>query len=181
MSPLKFNKIENQNMKNTSVLLVTLIAVAGSASAAEVDLSKLPPPSSKEGVTFATDIKPIFQASCVRCHGDQRPKAGLRLDGLEAALQGSKDGKVIIPGKSTESDLVIAVSRLDPKKAMPPQQRPGQTGNRPGAPGAAPGGAASGARTNAAAGARPNMPPPAKPLTAEQVGLIRAWIDQGAK
>jgi hypothetical protein len=23
--------------------------------------------------------------------------------------------------------------------------------------------------------------PPAKPLTAEQVGLVRAWIDQGAK
>jgi hypothetical protein len=23
--------------------------------------------------------------------------------------------------------------------------------------------------------------PPPKPLTAEQVGLVRAWIDQGAK
>jgi hypothetical protein len=31
--------------------------------------------------------------------------------------------------------------------------------------------------------ARPGQPPPEKinDLTAEQVGLVRAWIDQGAK
>jgi hypothetical protein len=29
-------------------------------------------------------------------------------------------------------------------------------------------------------GPRPQGPPP-KPLTPEQVGLVRAWIDQGAK
>jgi mono/diheme cytochrome c family protein len=36
--------------------------------------------------------------------------------------------------------------------------------------------------TNAPGQQRPrNFGPPAKPLTAEQVGLVRAWIDQGAK
>lgn len=164
-------------MKNTSVLLIAMLASAWSASAAEVDLKKLPAPSNQEGVTYAKDIQPIFEASCVRCHGAQRPKAGLRLDSLEAVLQGSKDGKVITPGKSAESELVIAISRLDPKKAMPPQPRPGQPGARPGAPG----GGASAGRTNAVAAPRANMPPAPKPLTAAQVGLVRAWIDQGAK
>lgn len=163
-------------MKQITSLLVVLLAATWSASSAEVDRSKLPPPSTREGVTFAADIKPIFEASCVRCHGAQRPKGGIRLDSLDAALKGGEHGKVVIPGKSAESELVIAVARLDPKKAMPPQPRGGQGGNRPGAPGGV-----SGSRTNAASGARPNMPPPAKPLTAEQVGLIRAWIDQGAK
>jgi hypothetical protein len=30
-------------------------------------------------------------------------------------------------------------------------------------------------------GGQHNFGPPPKPLTAEQVGLVRAWIDQGAK
>jgi hypothetical protein len=30
-------------------------------------------------------------------------------------------------------------------------------------------------------GGQRNFGPPPKPLTAEQVGLVRAWIDQGAK
>ena len=34
--------------------------------------------------------------------------------------------------------------------------------------------------TNALGQPRRNFTPP-KPLTAEQVGLVRAWIDQGAK
>lgn len=166
-------------MKKNSPLLIALLAVAWSASAAEVDLSKLPPPSSKTDLTYAKDIRLIFAASCFRCHGAQRPKSGLRLDSLEAALQGNKEGKVIVPGKSEESVLVIAVARLDPKKAMPPQPRPGQPGKRPGASGVAPSGSSTGATPPAAP--RGNMPPAPKPLTAGQVGLIRAWIDQGAK
>ena len=48
-----------------------------------------------------------------------------------------------------------------------------------GGPGERPPGGPQG--TNAP-GQRPrNFGPPAKPLTAEQVGLVRAWIDQGAK
>jgi hypothetical protein len=35
--------------------------------------------------------------------------------------------------------------------------------------------------TNAPGQRTRNFGPPAKPLTAEQVGLVRAWIDQGAK
>ena len=91
-------------------------------------------------------------------------------------MRGGNDGKIVTPGKSAESELVISVARIDPKKAMPPRQRRERGGNRPGAPGGT-----SGTPTNAAAGTRPNMPPPAKPLTAEQVRLVRAWIDQGAK
>lgn len=159
-------------MRKHFVIAITLLAAAGSLGrAAELDLSKLPPASTKTGVTFATDIKPIFEASCVQCHGAQRPKGNLRLDSAEGALKGSSEGKVIVSGDSAKSKLVIAVSQLDPRMTMPPKPREGRRG--PGGPGGGgPGGGGPGGGT---------PPAPAKPLTAEQVGLVRAWIDQGAK
>jgi hypothetical protein len=118
------------------------------ADAPKVDLSKLPPPAAKKDVTFAKDIKPIFDKSCTRCHGGDKPKGDLRLESLETAIKGSEHGKVIQPGKSAESKLVIAVAQVgDPDDHMPPPKN------------------------------RANIPP----LTKDQVALIRAWIDQGAK
>ncbi len=188
-------------MKNVpSLCLVGLVCLAWPALAADVDLSKLPPASDRQGVTYAKDIRPIFQTTCFGCHGEERQKAHLRLDSLEAALKGSEDGKVILPGNSKESPIVVAVARLDEEKAMPPKPRAGRGPGGPGGPRGrgAPGGPQNrrqggpgGFRGNGP-GAGPGGPggpgggrgpfgPPPKPLTAEQVGLIRAWIDQGAK
>jgi mono/diheme cytochrome c family protein len=170
-------------------IATTLSLAALNLSAAPVDLSKLPPPSTQQGVTYEKDIKPIFDASCIRCHGNERPKAQLRLDSKEGALRGSKEGKVITPGNSEKSKLVIAVARLDEETAMPPKPRQGRGGRGPGgAPGQG-GPGAGGPGNTAGAGAthgtnqpfgRGPMGPPPKPLTSEQVSLIRAWIDQGA-
>src|SRR5262249_44907448 len=117
-------------------------------SAVQVDATKLPPPADKKDVTYEKEIKAIFDHSCAKCHGPEKPKAKLRLDNLEGALKGGEDGKVILPGKSAESLLIINVAHLgDPDDYMPPPK------NKAGIP----------------------------PLTKEQIGLIRAWIDQGAK
>src|SRR3954470_15449397 len=112
-----------------SLLLLGVVSAASPlAFAAEPDLSKLPPAAQKEGVTYAKDIRPLFEASCMRCHGAERPRGGLRLDSLEAALKGGEDGKIIMPGKSQESPLVIAVAQLDDESAMPPKRGPGGRG-----------------------------------------------------
>jgi mono/diheme cytochrome c family protein len=122
-----------------------------SAQAAEqkrVDLSKLPPPSDKTGVTYATDIKSIFDQSCIKCHGPEKPKGRLRLDSLAGVLKGGEDGKVVVPGDSARSPLIHNVAHAGfPDDYMPPPRN------------------------------KANIPP----LTKEQIGLIRAWIDQGAK
>jgi mono/diheme cytochrome c family protein len=121
---------------------------AQGAGAKGLDLSKLPPASDKTGVTYATDIKPVFDKSCVRCHGAEKPKGRLRLDSLAGVLKGGEDGKVILPGKSAESMLVHNVAYAGPKDLyMPPPKNKANIG----------------------------------PLTKEEIGLIRAWIDQGAK
>jgi hypothetical protein len=161
-----------------SILLATLAATA-LPSIAAVDTSKLPPVSTKTGLTFAKDIKAIFDASCVRCHGEERQKAKLRLDTLEGTLKGSEDGPILVVGKSEQSSLIHAVARLDEEKAMPPVRKGGRgPGNRPGGSGAQkPQNGQQGQRQNRGPGGGPQS----KALTAEQVGLIRAWIDQGAK
>jgi mono/diheme cytochrome c family protein len=130
-----------------ATLALSLVIVQGAEKKA-VDPANLPPASAKTGVTYATDIKPIFDKACIRCHGAEKPKARLRLDGLEAALKGSEDGKVILSGNSADSKLVHCVAHAGkPDGFMPPPRN------------------------------KANIPP----LTKEQIGLIRAWIDQGAK
>lgn len=196
-------------MKIVPSLLIAGLATY--ASAADVDLSKLPPPSSQKDVTYAKDIKPILEGTCFRCHGERERKGRLRLDSLDAVMAGGKDGKVVVPGDSEKSKIVIAVAQLDPKTAMPPKprNRRGPRGERgPGREGFEGPNAGRGAQageerprpgspamdedehapemergTNAPPGApgRRSFGPPPKPLTPEQVGLIRAWIDQGAK
>jgi mono/diheme cytochrome c family protein len=130
------------------VALAVLCAQSEEKKKAKVDVSKIPPASDKQGLTYAKDIKTIFDTSCVKCHGPEKPKAKLRLDSLEGALKGGEDGKVIEPGKSAESMLVHNIAHVgDEDDYMPP----------------------------------PNNKAHIPPLTKEQIGLIRAWIDQGAK
>ena len=98
---------------STKLITGALIATFGLAlAAAAADLGPLPPASTKTGVTYATDIKPILDASCIKCHSGDKPKAKLKLDTLENALKGSKDGKVIKPGDSANSFIVKCVAHV---------------------------------------------------------------------
>ncbi len=167
----KLAAIKNLTMKTSYTLVFLCVAFGGWQASADdkwditkLDLSKLPPVADKQGVTYDTDIRPLFEASCFRCHGDERQKGGLRLDNLESTLKGGKAGKVVMAGDSLKSVLVAAVAQVNNDVAMPPKHGPGGPGGG-GPPPGGPGG----------------FGPPSKAFTAEQVGLIRAWIDQGAK
>jgi hypothetical protein len=142
--------MNKQRMIGYKSLLTGVLALSVSVFAADkkVDTSKLPPPADKQGVTYAADIKPMFEKSCTKCHGAEKQKGKLRLDSLQAVLKGGEDGKVVMPGKSADSMLVQNVAHLgDEDFWMPP----------------------------------PDNKDKIPPLTKEQIGLIRAWIDQGAK
>jgi mono/diheme cytochrome c family protein len=56
-------------------------------------------------VDFVKDIQPIFQESCLKCHGPEKQKGDLRLDSKAAAFKGGKDGQVIVPQQADKSDL----------------------------------------------------------------------------
>src|SRR5581483_1896350 len=87
---------------------LTLGGLTARADDDELDVKKLPPAASKANVTYATDIKPIFDNNCTECHGEKNPKGKLNLTTLEGVLKGSKDGKVVVPGKVEKSPLVFA-------------------------------------------------------------------------
>jgi hypothetical protein len=135
-----------RSSRGLAALLCASAALSTRAAMTEAEMkaleSKLPPASTTQ-ISFDEQIRPIFENSCFRCHGPEKPKSKFRLDNREAALRGGEEGKDIEPGQSAKSPLVYYVARL--KEDM-------------------------------------EMPPPGKgdPLTPEQVGLIRAWIDQGA-
>ena len=139
----------NQFMKSKTALALTItLATSFLASAVDIDVSKLPPPSDKKDLTFEKDIKPLFEKSCIECHGEVKPKGKLRLDTLAGTIKGSVDGKVLEPGNSAKSFLVANIAYLgDEDDFMPP----------------------------------PKDVKKFPKLTAEQVGIVRAWIDQGAK
>ena len=134
-------------MNSRIIVTAAVLAVcAGQSIVAEIDVTKLPPAAAKPGLTFDKDIKPLFEASCFGCHGERRQRAGLRLDTLQATLQGSDEGKVVEVGNSKSSLLVHSISQLDDETAMPPKR-----GGR-GGPGGGPGGAGGGGRDRAGQG-----------------------------
>ena len=61
-------------------------------------------------VSFAKDVKPIFENSCIGCHGVNQVKAGLDLRTYESLMAGSSNGPVIVTSKSTDSFLVQMVT-----------------------------------------------------------------------
>ena len=138
---------------NSTRLTIALLAASASfafaACAQDATAPTLPPASTKTGLTYATDLKPIFDANCVKCHSGDKPKAHLNLDTLEGILKGNKWGPVVKAGDGANSLMVKAVAHQlkDTDGWMPPM--PNKAG--------------------------------AKTLTPEQIGLLLAWINQGAK
>jgi mono/diheme cytochrome c family protein len=96
-----------------------LLSCTALAAAPAIDESQLPP-AATNNIDFARDIKPIFDASCIRCHGPTKPKAGFRLDSRPTALKGGDNGVDIIPGNSAKSPLIHFTANLVEDMEMPP-------------------------------------------------------------
>jgi hypothetical protein len=93
-----------------SFLASIVVAVFAATPGAQVA------PSSK--VSFAADIEPILQKSCVSCHGGTFQFGNLDLRTREGALKGGDRGPAIVPGKADESRLYRFIAGLD-QPAMP--------------------------------------------------------------
>ncbi len=70
-------------------------------------------------VDFSRDIAPIFEKSCVGCHGANLAQAKLRLDSESAVLAGGVSGPVIVSGKSGDSLLVKRILGSTDAPRMP--------------------------------------------------------------
>jgi len=92
-------------------MTLSFLATAGLAAGADVD--------------FVKEIKPIFEKSCLKCHGPEKPKGGLSFHTYEGLIKGAKSGKVLVPGKADESRFyeVVTLEKDDPDR-MPNEGEP---------------------------------------------------------
>ena len=66
-------------------------------------------------VDFAHDIVPLIKARCAECHTNGKYKGSLSLDTREAILK----SKVVVPGKSGQSELFKRITSNDDEVRMP--------------------------------------------------------------
>src|SRR6187549_662660 len=74
-----------------------------------------------EPVDFAKDVKPVLLAKCGKCHGAEKPKAGLRLVSSAGLKTGGDSGVLFVATKPAESLLVKVLSGADDTSRMPPE------------------------------------------------------------
>ncbi len=104
----------NMNFSRT----VSILLAVGSGFAANSALAAAK-------VDFAKDIAPIFEKSCVECHGAEKQKGKLRLDTKDATFKGGENGDAVVAGKPDKSDVYRRV--MLPKghdDIMPPKGDP---------------------------------------------------------
>lgn len=92
-------------------IVVLLSTLAGSLRGAETDPAEL---------RFETQVQPILQAKCARCHGSEKRNAGLSLATAADLTQGGDGGPVLVPGKPDESPLYQKIHDGE----MPPEGEP---------------------------------------------------------
>jgi hypothetical protein len=98
--------------------------LVGAAHAGAAD-PKARPVTPQEAEFFESRIRPVLTENCFGCHGQAKQKAGLRLDSLQALLQGGDNGPVVLPGDPENSRLILAIRysgelKMPPKGKLPP-------------------------------------------------------------
>src|SRR5580658_4029101 len=73
-------------------------------------------------VLWSSQVQPLLDVNCVKCHGPLQQKSGLELDNIEALMKGGDDGAVIVPGKPQESRLYKNLAS-DAEQHMPPKKQ----------------------------------------------------------
>jgi len=109
-SPTSNYSVMKTKLSVTSVvlLLASLLADGCSDKASNPmstsDQPAQPPPVVGSGVSFQTDIKPIFQRyGCPSCHGGN---GGLFVGSVAQLLQGGSHGPAIVPGDGEASNII---------------------------------------------------------------------------
>ena len=67
---------------------------------------------------FRRDVLPLFEAKCLRCHGEKKKDAKLDMRTVDALLLGGVTGPAIKPGNAQKSLLIELLhhNEMPPKK-----------------------------------------------------------------
>ena len=70
-------------------------------------------------VSFQHDVQPIFDRTCVKCHGNETAQRNLVLTSYNDLMQGSDNGQVIAPDDPANSLLVYMIASGKMPKSGP--------------------------------------------------------------
>src|SRR5687767_14880660 len=70
---------------------------------------------------FEKEVRPLLLAQCIKCHGPDKQKGGLRLDSKAGWQTGGDSGTAIQPGKPDASLIIKAIAGADGVAKMPPE------------------------------------------------------------
>ncbi len=105
-----------------AILLAGLTAVLSGGYPA---FAAAPDAAARAPVSYDDDIKPVLELHCLKCHGPEKQKGGLRLDHKAGAFKGGDSGeRGIVPGHSSQSRLFQMVSSKKDDERMPPKGEP---------------------------------------------------------
>jgi uncharacterized membrane protein/mono/diheme cytochrome c family protein len=88
----------------------------------QMELKPLQITSIQEAKAYEDLVQYIFDKNCISCHGAQKQKGKLRLDGYEYVMAGGKSGKIIQSGNINKSEMIrrILLDESDDQH-MPPK------------------------------------------------------------
>jgi len=69
------------------------------------------PADAQRAPLFKSEILPILEKNCVKCHGTEQKMAGLDLSSFAGMMQGGSSGPVIAPGKPDRSLLIQLIEK----------------------------------------------------------------------
>lgn len=105
-------RISRRGIRIWAALLLLSIVTPGRVRADPAVVSNSTP-------RFETNVRPILEAHCFRCHGEKARKADLDLRSESGIGKGSENGPVLVAGKPFESKLFHLVR----DGAMPPGKK----------------------------------------------------------
>lgn len=103
-----------ENLQRLCIIRCALLIVAPLSAASGAE-----PP-----VDFDRDIRPVLVEHCNGCHGAEAMESGLRLDTVRSLRQGGNRGAAIVPEKSSESLLYLALIGKGDVARMPAESEP---------------------------------------------------------
>jgi len=110
-------------MKTTIHPILSACAIVGISA---LGLSFGNAAAAKDPIIYKDLVKPILQAKCVGCHGEEKSKGKLRLDSYDAVMKGGSDAGSdnVIPGKAKESASIMRIHLpIDDDDHMPPEDK----------------------------------------------------------
>lgn len=70
-------------------------------------------------VSFEQEVAPIIKDKCLRCHGENQPRAGLRLDTYANMGKGGQNGPLLIPRNPNRSLIMARIITDNAQARMP--------------------------------------------------------------